>query len=155
MKLLCICHANICRSFMAQEFLKQLLPQVDVFSRGLYADPTYQVPYKVLQALQAHQINVTGHTATLLSPQDLEQADIVFCMEKAHEELLLDRYAQYTDKIWLLTEFAFGEEKDIIDPITLEGKAFNKQVNFLYTVCQAVAKRLNQDFNPKKNSTIV
>ena len=150
MKLLCICHANICRSFMAQEFLKQLLPHTEVFSRGLYADPTYQVPHKVIQALQSHQIHFTGHTATLLSPQDLEQADLVFCMEKAHEELLLDRYAQYTDKIWLLTEFASGEEKDILDPIALEGRAFDKQAQLLYTTCQAAAKRINQDFNPKK-----
>ena len=135
---------------MAQEFLKQLLPQAEISSRGLYADPTYQVPHKVIQALQAHQIHFTGHTATLLNPHDLEQADLIFCMEKAHEDLLLDRYAQYTDKIWLLTEFASGEEKDIIDPITLEGQAFDKQAQLLYAICRAAATRINQDFNPKK-----
>ena len=84
MNILCICHANICRSFMAQEFLKQLLPGETVFSRGIYADPSYQVPSKVKEALAAHRIVFQSHTATPLHPQDLQQADLIFCMEKAH-----------------------------------------------------------------------
>ena len=146
MKLLCICHANICRSFMAQEFFRQLVPNTTVWSRGLYADPTYRVPSKVREALTRHQILFAGHTATPLTAQDLQMADLVFCMEKKHEMYLLDRYAQHTDKIWLLTEFANQPARDIIDPISLEGNAFQKAADFLYHICQAAATRIKQDF---------
>ncbi|MBO5911796.1 MAG: hypothetical protein J6Q05_06465 [Elusimicrobiaceae bacterium] len=144
MNILCICHANICRSFMAQEFLKQLLPGTTVFSRGLYADPTYEVPQKVKTALAAHNIPFTAHTSTQFSTQDLAQADLIFCMEQAHADYLLDRYAQYTDKIWLLTDFAFDTPQDLPDPIGLEGRAFAKQANRLYEACQAAAVRIKQ-----------
>lgn len=146
MKLLCICHANICRSFMAQEFLRKLLPGATVFSRGLYADPTYVVPQKVIQALATHQINFTGHTSTPLTVDDLAQADLIFCMEKSHEERLLDRYPQFTDKIWLLTDFATHTSEDIADPIVLEWRSFEKQAQRLYGLCQQAAHRINQDF---------
>ena len=142
MRILCICHANICRSFMAQEFLKQLLPEETVFSRGLYADPSYEVPKKVKEVLAAHHIVFTGHTSCQLCTQDLQQADLIFCMETAHADLLLDRYAQYTDKIWLLTDFAFDAPQDLPDPIGLEGRAFHKQVQHLFKACQAAAKRI-------------
>ena len=142
MKILCICHANICRSFMAQEFLKQLLPGTTVFSRGLYADPSYEVPPKVKEALSAPHIPFTAHTSTPLSAQDLAQADLIFCMEQIHTDGLLDRYAQYTDKIWLLTDFALDTPHDLPDPINLEGRAFAKQAQRLYEVCQAAAKRI-------------
>ncbi len=142
MKILCICHANICRSFMAQEFFKQLLPKETVFSRGLYADPSYEVPQKVKDALAAHHILFTQHTATPLNAQDLQQADLIFCMEQTHLDGLLDRYAQYTDKIWLLTDFAFDNAQDLPDPIGLEGHAFAKQVQRLYNACSAAAKRI-------------
>ena len=131
---------------MAQEFLRKLLPGVTVFSRGLYGDPTYQVPAKVVSALADHQIEYTGHTSTPLHADDLAQADLIFCVEKEHEELLLDRYPQHTDKIWLLTDFAFDKPQDLADPIGFEGRAFNKQAALLYTACEAAAKRIKKDF---------
>ncbi len=150
MNILCICHANICRSFMAQEFFKQLLPGETVFSRGLYADPSYEVPQKVKQVLSAHHIPFTAHTATPLAAQDLAQANLIFCMEQAHADLLLDKYAQYTDKIWLLTDFAFDRAQDLQDPIGLEGRAFTKQAQHLYKACQAAAKRIKSHISKEK-----
>ena len=150
MKLLCICHANICRSFMAQEFLKRLLPRTEVFSRGLYANPAYVVPQKVITALTKHDIPFTQHVSTQLTGADLEKADLIFCMEQAHEELLLDRYSQYTDKIWLLADFAYNRRENIEDPISFEGRTFEKVADKLYQTCQAAAKRIEQDFNTQK-----
>lgn len=146
MRVLCICHANICRSFMAQEFLKKLLPGVEVFSRGLYADPSYMVPDKVVKALSQHHVVFTGHTSMPLTAADLAQADLIFCMEQAHVARLEDRYPQYSDKLWLLTDFAFDNAQDLQDPIGLEGRAFEKQVTRLYEACEAAAKRITKEF---------
>ena len=145
MKILCICHANVCRSFMAQEFLKQLLPDAVVFSRGIYADPYYEVPAKVKNALAARHITQPLHTPAPLACVDLQQADLVFCMEERQADWLLDRYAQYTDKIWLLTEYAFDTPQDIVDPIGLDGRVFEKQAARLYDACAAAAKRMTQE----------
>lgn len=150
MKILCICHANICRSFLAQEFLKSLLPEETVFSRGFYANPAYEVPQKVEQALRDRLLPCVDHTSTQLTPEDLQTADLIFCMEQAHEERLLDRYPQYTDKIWLLTDFACDTRQDIPDPISLEGRAFAKQAARLYTLCEVTARRIRQDFLTQK-----
>ena len=126
MKVLFICHANVCRSYMAQEFLRQLRPELTVFSRGLYADPAYHIPHKVLEFLKSQQISPITHTPTQLSAADMIEADYVFFMEQAHLDTILDRYAQYTDKCYLLAEFAEGINKDIPDPIGLEGRNFIK-----------------------------
>ncbi len=150
MKLLCICHANICRSFMAQEFFKHVLPDTTVFSRGFYADSTYVIPTKVKDSLAKLHICFTKHISTQLTVSDLQTADIIFCMERVHEERLLDRYPQFTDKIWLLSEYATGQPVDIADPICLEGKSFEKHAEHLYTLCQAAATRIKQDFKLQK-----
>ena len=146
MKLLCICHANICRSLMAQEFFKQLLPTEMVFSRGLYADPSLSVPAKVQKALAKHNISITEHTPTPLAGADLQLADLIFCMEQAHEERLLDRYPQFTNKIWLITDFALEQTEDLPDPIALEGHHFEKYVDKLYQLCQKAAERITNEF---------
>ena len=141
MKVLFICHANVCRSFMAQEICKTIRPDIQAFSRGLYANPFYEVPDKVTAFLRSRGIVAGPHTPTQLSDPDLQAADYVFVMEPAHLEQILDRYAQYTDKCYLLLDFAYGKEEALEDPICLEGKPFNKQALIL---AQAVAKALSR-----------
>jgi protein-tyrosine-phosphatase len=130
---------------MAQEILKKQLPTETVFSRGLYADPEISVPEKVKDFLQQQGIKSAPHNATQLQKTDLETADFIFCMETAHMETLCDKYAQYTDKIWLLNDFAFGEETDMEDPILLSGTAFIKQAQLLQKAVLAVAEKLRQN----------
>ena len=142
MKILFICHANICRSFIAQELMKKLLPRAEVFSRGLYVDPELSVPQKVLDFLADQKIMPAPHRPVQLTEQDLQQADLIFCMEPQHMDKLADRYAQYTDKLWLLNDFAFGKETPVVDPISLSGSAFQKQARLLQKAVAACALRL-------------
>ena len=142
MKIAFICSANICRSFMAQEFMKKYLPNAEVFSRGLYVDPTLRVPDKVIGFLQSCGIVPSPHRPTQLSADDLAQADIIFCMEPGHIAKLTDRYAQYTDKIWLLTDFAFGQEEPLTDPFSLAGGTFTRQARRLQEAVRAAAQKL-------------
>ena len=145
MKILCICHANICRSFMAQELLKQQLPQAEVFSRGLYTDPELTVPEKVLKFLAKNNLTPAPHRPAQLTEADLQRADFIFCMEPEHFDKLADRYAQYMDKMWLLNDFAFEKETAMEDPIGLEGGAFEKQATLLQKAVSAVAKRIQAE----------
>lgn len=144
MKILFICHANICRSFAAQELLKRYLPEVEVFSRGMYADPAYTVPQKIWDYLQTKAVAPSAHQSTLLCKQDLERADYVFVMEQKQADLLLDRYAQYTDKIYLLSDFAFDQPTDVADPVGLSGRAFVKQMDLLDKAVRSCAEKLKQ-----------
>lgn len=127
---------------MAQELLKKYLPQAVVFSRGLYADPSYTVPDKVKNFLALQGIAMPPHTATFLSREDMAAADYVFCMERTQRDGLLDRYAEFTDKIWLLNEFAFNQQTDTPDPIGLSGRSFDKNAAELARAVQTVAQRL-------------
>ena len=145
MKILFVCHANLCRSFMAQEFLKYLCPQAEIFSRGLYVDPQLTVPEKIKDFLAKNHIPYTVHTPSQLTAADLEKADLVFLMEPSHLETLQDKYAQHTHKLWLLNDFAFGKETALEDPISLSGRAFEKQAQHLKKAVEACAKRLQHE----------
>ena len=127
---------------MAQELLKKLRPDLEVFSRGLYADPNYVVPQKVHRFLTACGITPPKHISTQLSAADVETADLVLLMENQQLEHVLDAFAQHTDKCYLLLDFAYGQEKDLPDPIDLSGSAFTKQAEALRAAVDACAKRI-------------
>ena len=142
MNILFICHANVCRSFIAQELLKQLRPELSVFSRGLYADPHYTVPEKVQRFLASRGIVAARHVPTQLSAADMDRADLVLVMEEKQLQQILDSFAQHTDKCYLLLDYAYGQETDLADPIVLEGKAFEKQAVLLQRAVENCAKRI-------------
>ena len=135
---------------MAQEICKKLLPQAEVFSRGIYANPSYEIPAKVTNFLSSQGVTPASHVSTQLTEGDLSQADLIFCMEQKHLNRLLDHYAQYTPKLWLLNDFAFEKETDLEDPISLSGRAFIKQAVKLQKAVEASATKIKQKYGENK-----
>ena len=147
MKICFICHANICRSFSAERLLKAMLKKngnndIEVISRGFYASPNYEVPSKIKDFLHANGADYENHFSTQLSPEDLETSDLIFVMEYEHREKLFDEYSQYTDKIFLLLDYAYDKEEDMPDPISKTGRAFNKIMEQLKKAVEEIYKKI-------------
>lgn len=146
MKICFVCHANVCRSFMAQELLKQKFAQAgfeaEVISRGLYADSYMRVPQKVTDYLKSQNIVLAPHTPALLDKETIKNCDIILVMEQAQVDEILDRYAEFSNKIFLLAEFSSNKEADIKDPVGLQGNAFTKAADGLKKEIEAIICRL-------------
>ncbi|MDD5102478.1 MAG: hypothetical protein PHH62_05800, partial [Endomicrobiaceae bacterium] len=105
MKICFICHANICRSFMAQEILKKIINDnnrndITVISRGTYVLSQFSVPQKIKDFLKKNYIEITEHIPTQYSKEDLASSDFIFVMTKDQLKLLNDNYAQFSDKTY-------------------------------------------------------
>ena len=147
MKICFICHAHVCRSFSAERLLIALLKKngdngIEIISRGLYASPYYEVPSKIKEFLEDNGADYENHTSTQLSAEDLETSDLIFVMEDAHRGMLLDNYPQYTDKIFLLLDYAYDKEDDMPDPICKTGRAFNKIMEQLKKAVDEIYKKI-------------
>ena len=147
MKKICfVCHANICRSFGAQCILNNLAKkdnntQVKAISRGIYAQDFYAVPDKIWNFLASKGIEKTEHKSTLLTKEDLENCDLILTMTADQKENILDRYAQFTDKVFMLQEYVYDKEEEVKDPISFSGSSFNKVMEKIYSaVCDLYAK---------------
>ena len=129
MKICFICHANVCRSFISQEILKDLLKKnnrfdIEVISRGTYALPHISFPSKIKDFLAKNNIPFNNHIPTQYSKQDLISSDMIFVMTQDQYDEITDRYSEFSDKIYLLNDFVLNKTRDIEDPISLEGKKF-------------------------------
>ena len=129
MKICFICHANVCRSFIAQEIFKNLLKKdnrtdIEVISRGTYTLPYLSIPLKIKNFLLENNIVCENHTPTQYSKQDLSSSDFILVMTEEQYDEITDKYAEYSDKIYLFADFVSNKTRDIEDPISLEGKKF-------------------------------
>ena len=147
MKICFICHANVCRSFISQEILKDLFKKnnkkdVEVISRGTYVLPHITVPNKIKDFLLSNNIVYNNHIPTQYSKQDLSSSDYIFVMTQDQYDEITDKYAEFSDKIFLLGEFISNKTRDIDDPISLVGKPFEKAANNLKNLIYSLYEKL-------------
>lgn len=146
-KICFVCHANICRSFSAECFLKDFLSKagradIDVISRGIYAQSYFDVPSKITNFLASKGIKQPPHTATLLTREDMHSSTLILTMTEDQKEYILDNYSEFSDKVYTLIEYVYGKDESIKDPISLSGRSFDKVLEEIYKVVKTLSEKI-------------
>lgn len=117
-----VCYGNICRSPMAEGFLKRILEdygdsvKVEVLSAGLNAfggPPTREARV----VMRERGIDISSFTSRQLTEELIEKADLVLTMEKSHRDRITSWNLESEGKVFTLKEFAGeNDDFDIGDP---------------------------------------
>lgn len=117
MNILFVCTGNICRSTMAEAFMKNELsavngsPDITITSVGLQAEEGSTPPAEVIAVMQEMGFDVSGHRARLLGGKDVEEADLILTMAMHNSSRLLTAYQEAVDRVFTLKEFVIQGEK--------------------------------------------
>ena len=145
-KIMFVCHGNICRSVMAEYMMKDYCKKHninDVFidSAGVSSEEAGNPIYPpAKRELIKHGITVGNHRARKLSAQDYDSFDLILCAENCHikrAESLFGGDPQC--KISLMLDFT-DYTGDIADP--WYSGDFSLTFKELYDVCEGLAKIL-------------
>ena len=123
-RILFVCHGNICRSPMAEYVMKDLVKKAGLenkfqiasaaTSREEIGNPVYP---PARRKLAEHDISCDGHAARQLRNSDYEEYDLLIGMDKAN---LRNMYricgGDFNDKMHLLMEYAGHPEQEVADP---------------------------------------
>lgn len=121
-KIVFVCTGNTCRSPMAEGLLRALLPADsgwEVCSAGICAGDGFPVSRNSVDALREKEIDISNHLSQNLSPELIEQADLLVTMTRQHRVAILSFSPESADKVFLLKSFGIAQSAaaDIADPV--------------------------------------
>lgn len=120
-KILFVCHGNICRSTMAQSVFQHIVNkngaanQFEIDSAATSAEEIGNPPhYGTVNELKRHNIPLVPHRARQLTKADGDYYDYIIGMDTANIRNM-QRILGSSDKVYKLMTFA-GLSKDVADP---------------------------------------
>lgn len=90
--ILVVCIGNICRSPMAEYFLKQKYPQLNVESAGISGLIGHQADEKAQLCMQRLGIDMQSHIARKLNAEHIKKADLILVMSQNQQKHIEQTY---------------------------------------------------------------
>ena len=140
-KILFICHGNICRSPMAEFVMKDLVKKAGIsdrvhiasaaVSREEIGNPVYP---PARRELQRHGIDCHGHAAHQITRRELEEYDKIYYMDASNARYLKRLFGSDADKCQPLLDH------DVADPWYTGD--FTATWNDVLSGCQAILEEI-------------
>ncbi|NVN94958.1 MAG: low molecular weight phosphotyrosine protein phosphatase [Bacteroidetes bacterium] len=147
MKILILCHGNICRSPMAEGILKHKLKQqgknILVESAGFESYHIGDKPdERTIQTLQKHQINILGKRARLFKKNDFDEFDKIYFMDD-NNFLYAKKIARNSEDLkkldYIMNVLEPKNNIQVPDPYYGGKEGFDSVYKMLDMACQKIA----------------
>ena len=106
---------------MAEGLLRNLLPADcgwEISSAGICAANGWPTSENSVEALREKGIDISGLTSTTLTPDLIEEADLLVTMTQGHRQAILAAVPESEGKVFLLKSFGVAKcAADIDDPV--------------------------------------
>jgi protein-tyrosine-phosphatase len=124
-----VCHGNIIRSALAAELTRHHAKQLGltcdgVVSGGVFAKAGREADARAVAAGANLGIDLRSHRAQPLTPPLIDNASVIYVMDRLNESELLARFPRAASKLRRLGAIATGDRGDLIaDPYVLDAAA--------------------------------
>lgn len=140
-KILVLCLGNICRSPMAEGFLKRELPGRIVMSAGIAAMTGHPADPLSVRLMQEHGVDISAHRAQNLTDWMVEAADLILTMEVEQTRYIERAYPVFKGRLMRIGDFG---EFDVPDPYRQGVDVFRHSQELIIRGVEDVVKHVLQ-----------
>ena len=126
-----ICTGNRVRSVMAKAIFDRRLIESNLNniisdSGGLIRLYGAKAAENTIKICAQNGLDVNDHRSQQVNGTHLSQSNLLLAMEAEQVDYLKNVYSEYSDKIFILTGYSGGEERDVHDPYGENEEAYKK-----------------------------
>lgn len=121
--ILVVCIGNICRSPMAEYFLKQQYPNLHIESAGISGLTGQAADQKAILCMQRLGIDMQPHVAKKLNSELIKKADLILVMSQNQQKHIEQTWPFANGKTFRLGHW---QSKNVSDPYRHEQTVFNE-----------------------------
>lgn len=121
--ILVICVGNICRSPMAEYFLKQNHPNIHIDSAGISGLTGHSADDKAIKCMDTFDIDMRPHIAKKLNAEHIRKADLILVMSQNQQKHLEQTWPFAKGKVFRLGHW---QGKNVPDPYQHDQDFFNE-----------------------------
>jgi protein-tyrosine phosphatase len=119
-RILVLCHGNVCRSPLAEAYLRHRLKAgtdgVEVSSAGLETEKGRSAHPLAVHVAEQAGLSLGAHSSTPVDRGQIDEADLILVMEDSQMDQVLQRFPSAKHKTIPLGYFSRGLPFDISDP---------------------------------------
>jgi len=138
LKIIFVCTGNICRSPMAEGILRHRFKEMErndliVSSMGIHGLTDSPAVDYAQDVCQEKGVDISSHVARSIIGEELQEADLILCMEQVHTKFLQTFFPWYRKKIFLLGAWPKDKARKsaIQDPMGGSIKDFRRIFNII------------------------
>ncbi|MCO8048567.1 low molecular weight protein-tyrosine-phosphatase [Acinetobacter towneri] len=121
--ILVVCIGNICRSPMAEYFLKQQYPHLQIESAGISGLVGHAADDKASLCMQRHGIDISPHVAKKLNAELIKKADLILVMSQNQQKHVEQTWPFAKGKTFRLGHW---QSKNVADPYQHDQAVFDE-----------------------------
>lgn len=137
--ILMVCVGNICRSPMAEYFLKQQRPELNVFSAGISSLTGEPADDKAIVCMDRLNIDMRPHIAQKLNADLLKKADLILVMSTRQQQHLEQTWGFCKGKVFRLGHW---QNQNVEDPYQHDQAFFDQTCQAIQSYVQDWVKRI-------------
>ena len=145
---LCVCKANICRSPLAEAYLRSQLQaqekSIAVWSTGLEAAVGKPANQTAITLAKEYHLDLDTHATRMISADLVKEADLILVMEITQKDRIRRVYPEAAGKVVLLGYFDPQGPPEIADPYGRSLEEFGVCFAQIRRSCDALSKALPQ-----------
>lgn len=133
---------------MAEAIAKNIFARynisAEINSAGIMANNSSPASVNAINALKDLDLNIdiSGHRSQPVNQKLIDESDYIFVMTQAQKKFLDQKFFYAKDKIFLIYNFACGNNYDIIDPFGCDLKIYKECADELKNLIDLVVQKI-------------